>query len=84
LTIRNVDAVLMSRLRRRAACSNRSMEEEAREILRSALLDADSPPLDLATKIRARFATLGDVQLPIEPREAVRRLASTARMSRPK
>jgi len=72
LTIRNLEDPLKTRLRMRAAARNRSMEEEARQILRAALLETPAQPLDLSTRIRARFAGLGDVQLAIEPREPVR------------
>lgn len=73
LTIRNLDDALKSRLRLRAAARNRSMEEEARQILRASLQEsAPAPAQDLASRIRARFSALGDVQLAIEPREAVR------------
>ena len=72
LTIRNLEDPLKSRLRLRAAARNRSMEEEARQILRAALLEPVVPPQDLGTRIRARFAALGDVQLAVEPREQVR------------
>jgi plasmid stability protein len=72
LTIRNLEDSLKNRLRMRAAARNRSMEEEARQILRAALQEPARPALDLGTRIRARFAGLGDVQLPIEAREAVR------------
>lgn len=72
LTIRNLDDPLKRRLRMRAAARNRSMEEEARQILRAALQESTAPPQDLATRIRARFAALGDVQLTVEAREPVR------------
>lgn len=72
LTIRNLDDPLKSRLRLRAAARSRSMEEEARQILRAALLEPARPELDLGARVRARFAALGDVQLAIEAREPVR------------
>ena len=72
LTIRNLDDPLKSRLRMRAAARNRSMEEEARQILRAALQEPVVQTLDLGTRIRARFAALGDVQLPIETRQTLR------------
>lgn len=72
LTIRNLDDPLKARLRMRAAARNRSMEEEARQILRAALQEPIRPTQDLATRIRARFAGLGDIQLTAEPREPVR------------
>ena len=72
LTIRNLEDPLKSRLRLRAAARNRSMEEEARQILRAALQDPLPRGGDLGTQIRTRFAALGDVKLPIELREPVR------------
>ncbi|HSV58168.1 MAG TPA: plasmid stabilization protein [Variovorax sp.] len=72
LTIRNLDDSLKSRLRLRAAVRNRSMEEEARQILRTALQEPAKPTPDLASRIRARFAPLGDVQLSIDARDPVR------------
>jgi len=72
LTIRNLDAPLKSRLRLRAASRNRSMEEEARQILRAALNEPTAPAPDLGSRIRARFAGLGDVRLAVEVREASR------------
>jgi plasmid stability protein len=72
LTIRNLEDPLKRRLRLRAAARNRSMEEEARQILRAALQEPAVPTPDLGARIRARFAGLGDVQLPIEAREPVR------------
>ena len=72
LTIRNLDDPLKSRLRLRAAARNRSMEEEARQILRAALREPEMPAQDLGARIRARFAALGDVRLAIEPRQPAR------------
>ncbi len=72
LTIRNLDDSLKSRLRLRAAARSRSMEEEARQILRAALQEPVAPAQDLGTRIHARFAALGGVQLTVEPRQPVR------------
>lgn len=72
LTIRNLEDPLKSRLRMRAAARNRSMEEEARQILRAALKEPPVQEVDLGTRIRARFAALGDIQLSTEPRQATR------------
>lgn len=72
LTIRNLDDLLKRRLRLRAAARNHSMEEEARQILRAALQEPATQSQDLGTRIRARFAALGDVHLAIETREPVR------------
>jgi antitoxin FitA len=71
LTIRNLDERLKGRLRVRAASRGRSMEEEARQILRTALNESEPASTNLAECIRNRFAKLGDVQLPIAAREPV-------------
>ena len=72
LTIRDLDESLKRRLRMRAASRNRSMEEEARQILRRALLEDPASSVDLAARIRARFAGLGDVKLTVAEREPIR------------
>jgi plasmid stability protein len=72
LTIRDVDDALKQRLRIRAAHGNRSMEEEVRQILRAALMSQPQPEAGLAQRVRARFAGLGDVQLPLAEREPIR------------
>lgn len=73
LTIRNLDDPLKRLLRLRAASQNRSMEEEVRQILRGALMPPAEPaaPMDLAHRVRARFADLGDVEIAVAPREPV-------------
>ena len=68
MTIRNLDEDIKQRLRVQAAEHGRSMEEEARAILRTALTEAASPT-NLAQAIRARFAPLDGVELDIPPRE---------------
>lgn len=72
LTIRDLDDTLKQRLRIRAAHRNLSMEEEARQILRAALLAPAASDADLAQRIRARFSAIGDVVLPQVEREPVR------------
>ena len=72
LTIRNLDEPLKARLRVQAAVHGRSMEDEARDILRTALARETSKPANLAVAIRKRFAPLGGVDLPDVPREAMR------------
>jgi plasmid stability protein len=72
LTIRDLDDALKLKLRLRAASQNRSMEEEARQILRVALLQPAPATGTLVARVRKRFDGLGDVQLAIEPREAIR------------
>ncbi len=48
------------------------MEEEAREILRSSLLDSRPTKGNLVESIRRRFAALGGVKLELPRRDAVR------------
>ena len=72
ITIRQLDERLKARLRLRAAKHGRSMEDEARDILRSALSTESSRPVNLAEAIRRRFAPLGGVDLPDLPRDAMR------------
>lgn len=72
LTIRNLEDALKSRLRVQAASRGRSMEDEARHILRAALGKTAPRATGLGERIRERFAPLGDVQLPIASREPVR------------
>jgi len=72
LTIRNVDEPLKARLRIQAAVHGRSMEDEARDILRTALSREPVQASNLAASIRKRFAPLGGVELPEVPREAMR------------
>jgi plasmid stability protein len=69
MTIRNIDDALKARLRIRAAMHGRSMEDEARDILRSALSSEVSRPRDLGRAIHERFAALGGVDLPEVPRD---------------
>jgi len=68
ITIRNLDETLKRRLRIRAAEHGRSMEEEAREILRQAV-GKPAVPENLGEAIRRRFAASGGVELDIPPRE---------------
>ena len=72
LTVRNLDDPLESRLRTRAAARNRSMEEDARQILRAALQEPLVQTQNLGPRIQARFAALGDAQLSVEARQAAR------------
>ncbi|OJU59024.1 MAG: plasmid stabilization protein [Altererythrobacter sp. 66-12] len=72
MTIRNIDDAIKKRLRVRAAVNGRSMEDEARDILRSALSTDDPRPRNLGQAIHERFGPLGGVDLPDVPREAIR------------
>jgi len=72
ITIRQLDERTKARLRVQAAHHGRSMEEEAREILRSALTGARSTKSNLAEAIRQRFEPFGGVILEIPKRDPVR------------
>ena len=74
MTIRNLDEDVKARLRVRAAQHGRSMEEEARSILRIAL---STPPeantgSALVKAIRARVARFGGIELELPLREPPR------------
>ena len=71
LTIRQLDDRLKQRLRVRAAHNGRSMEEEAREILKGALVGRKLPEKNLGQTIHERFARLGGVELELPKREAI-------------
>jgi plasmid stability protein len=73
LTIRNLDDETKERLRVRAAHRRRSMEEEARHILRAAVAEAPAAATNLAETIRRRFAPLGGVDVRTPPRGAMRK-----------
>jgi len=77
LTIRQLDDKTKSKLRVRAAQHGRSMEEEAREILRSALRTSPARE-NLAKAIRERFAPLGGVELEMPRRDPIRQTAPFA------
>jgi len=70
ITIRQLEENTKRKLRMRAARHGRSMEQEAREILKSALSEPEEQP-DLAEAIRRRFAKYGGVDLKIPPREPI-------------
>ena len=72
ITIRNLDESLKSRLRIQAAVHGRSMEDEARDILRSSLNQEPQGPKNLGTAINALFKPFGGFDLPEVPREAMR------------
>ena len=72
ITIRKLDEKTKARLRVRAAQNGRSMEEEARTLLRAALSDEVIPGSNLTDAIRSRFRRLGGVALPLPDREPIR------------
>lgn len=67
LLIRNVDAALHARLKRRAAAHHRSLEEEVRELLRAAAIrqPEEEHIVDLALRL---FGPKHGVELDIPPR----------------
>jgi plasmid stability protein len=70
LTIRNLDERTKAQLRIQAARHGRSMEEEARTILRAAI-EANQPTptgAGLGSRIHAHFAKLGGVELDLPAR----------------
>ena len=73
ITIRRLDDSVKAKLRVRAAVHGRSMEEEAREILKIGVEAEGSVRPNLAEAIRRRFEPLGGVELKIPPREPIRR-----------
>jgi len=72
ITIRKLDERTKARLRVRAARNGRSMEEEARTLLRAALGEDQPAASNLADAIRARFRHLGGVELELPAREPIR------------
>ena len=71
LNIRQLDPALKEKLRIRAARNGRSMEAEARVIIKDALSGADKPMTtgaELVDWIRQRFGPLGGVELELPPR----------------
>ncbi|EKS6729950.1 plasmid stabilization protein [Enterobacter hormaechei] len=72
MTIRNIDEGLKARLRVQAAQHGRSMEDEARDILRAALSTEAARGSSLVEAIRARVEPLGGIELDLPAREAIR------------
>lgn len=72
ITIRSLDDDVKARLRLRAARHQRSMEEEARVILREAVSPERERPRDLAAFTRECFAPFGGVELELPRRGAMR------------
>jgi plasmid stability protein len=73
ITIRKLEEGTKRKLKVRAAMHGRSMEQEAREILKNALKIAPSKSgANLAEAIRRRFAPFGGVELEPFPRGPIR------------
>jgi antitoxin FitA len=72
MTIRNIDEQLKARLRVQAAHHGRSMEDEARDILRSALsTQGEDSGQNLIDSIRRRMTPLGGVDLALPARDPI-------------
>ncbi len=71
MTIRNIDEQLKSRLRVQAAHHGRSMEDEARDILRAALSTQEEGRQSLIESIRSRISPLGGIDLELPARETI-------------
>jgi plasmid stability protein len=81
ITIRNLDDEIKQRLRVRAAEHGRSMEEEARDILRRVMSESASPR-DLAAAIRARVSPGARADLELPAREPMREPPQLGRQPR--
>jgi plasmid stability protein len=69
--IRNVDATLHARLKARAAAHRRSLEEEARELLRAGVARQEAPPREnLAVLAQRLFGPDHGVDIDLPPRGA--------------
>lgn len=75
ITIRNLEEELKQSLRVQAAVHGRSMEEEAREILRRAIRQ-QQPRRDLGKAIRARFEGLSGADIVLPERTQARDVPS--------
>lgn len=74
LLIRNVDPALHARLREHAAAHRRSLEEEARELLRSAVAQQSATPRENLVDVASRlFGPKHGTDLTIPPRGRIRR-----------
>ncbi|HET9405863.1 MAG TPA: plasmid stability protein [Candidatus Sulfotelmatobacter sp.] len=72
ITIRNLEEGTKRKLKIRAAMHGRSMEQEARVILRSALRQEPKSGADLVKRIRAIWEPLGGVESEPLPRKPMR------------
>ena len=75
LTVRGLADDLHARLRVRAAQHGRSMEAEVRAILEQHLGGPASDPRKLGSRVHARFAALGGIDLELPSRQATPRAA---------
>jgi plasmid stability protein len=77
LTIRNIDDSLKATLRMSAAANQRSMEEEARQILKRFLLKKKCAE-GIGTRIAKRFSEAGGIELPPVSRSLPRQSTITS------
>jgi antitoxin FitA len=75
LTVRGLDDETKARLRVSAARHGRSMEAEVRAILKDAL-SSQQPSRGLGSRIHARFAPVGGVELDLPHRSEIPRAAT--------
>lgn len=68
LTIRNIEESLKAKLRMRAARHGRSMEEEARQLLRQGLM-TPQPSTGLGSRVSQRFQESGGIDL-LDPKRS--------------
>ena len=73
ILIRGLDDSVKAKLRTRAASHGRSMEAEAREILREGLRPKPKRRLNFAESLRQYVAPFGGIELKIPPREPIRK-----------
>ena len=73
VTIRGIEEGLKQRLRLRAAQHGRSMEEELRVILKTALNVEAPERLNLVDSIRRHIKPIGGVELNLQARQPIRR-----------
>ncbi len=71
ITIRKLDDAVKAKLRVRAAANGRSMEEEARVILREAV-EEEASKKGLGTRLHELFQPFWGVELEIPSREPMR------------
>ena len=77
LTVRGLDHETKTRLRIRAARHGRSMEAEVRAILHDVLAEQELPQdTGLGSRIHARFAAIGGLDLDLPPRTGEPRAAA--------
>ena len=72
ITIRRLEDSTKRKLRIRASRNGRSMEEEARQILKGALSEKSAPVPNLVEAIRRIVDPLGGINLPDIPRGPMR------------